>query len=451
MGTGTEPNPQTGFVVRTVVWGQLLWTIGFSLTTGGFLTYFAYEIGANAIPIATILVIPEMASVCGVFSRSITRLLGNRKRTYVWCSLLARIASLMIPALAIDELRASVANPIWLLIAVLAATNIFQAIAYNAYISWLSDLVPEYNWGKLFARRSLAKVGILIFVPMMGAFARDYWKEKKLGPDETLWVYLFVFSVGTLFLTVSLLPMLRLPNVSPRETDKANPPTSWAHVIAAFANPNTRYVILYAWWLALFQGITQSPFFFYSVYHLKISLGTYYAMAGLMYGLQFGLSIPTGNISDRVGNKWPLMIGLFAVAMALPFWMLATPQTWWWLIGAYLLWGFFAVVNITQRNLLLKVSPRGDNQIQFGLFKQVAGLIAGASGLLGGYLLTHLQKSEFSYALGSFELTAFSLIFLISFAGRLMAPLWLLPVRESTGKTPKRLNQKYSSSHARVS
>lgn len=426
---------ETPSVIRAVVWGQMLWTIGFSLTTGGFLTYFAYEIGAKAVPIAVILVIPEMAGVCGVFSRTITKLFGNRKRTYIWCSLIARFVSLLIPALAIESVRESIPSPIWVLIAVLAATNIVQAIAYNAYISWLTDLVPEYNWGRLFARRSLAKVGILIFVPMIGGFSRDYWK-KNLGAEQTLWIYLVVFCVGTLFLTLSLLPMLRLPSVSSNANDNGKTSSDWSHVLAAFANPNTRYAIFYAWWLAFFQGITQSPFFFYSVYQLKISLGTYYAMAGVMYGLQFGLSIPTGNISDRNGNKLPLMIGLFAVAMAMPFWMLATPETWWWLIGAYILWGVFAVVNITGRNLLLKVSPRGDNQIHFGLFRQVAGLIAGASGLLGGYLLTHLQKTEFSYALGSFELTAFSLIFLISFVGRLMAPLWLIPVKEANEETP---------------
>jgi hypothetical protein len=43
-----------------VVWNQTLWTAGYSLTSGGFLTYFGKEPGATGLMIGVLLVVPEI-------------------------------------------------------------------------------------------------------------------------------------------------------------------------------------------------------------------------------------------------------------------------------------------------------------------------------------------------------------------------------------------------------
>ncbi|MCH7688750.1 MAG: hypothetical protein IH899_19055 [Planctomycetes bacterium] len=63
-----------------VIWSQALWTAGYSLTTGGFLTFFGYELGAKTFMIAVLLAIPETVSIFGLLARWVIQRVGNRKR-----------------------------------------------------------------------------------------------------------------------------------------------------------------------------------------------------------------------------------------------------------------------------------------------------------------------------------------------------------------------------------
>lgn len=112
------------------------------------------------------------------------------------------------------------------------------------------------------------------------------------------------------------------------------------------------------------------------------------------------------------------------------FWLLATPAQWWWVFGAYVLWGFWPAVNIPGRNLVLKLSPESDNTTQLALFRNVGGLIAGLSGLVGGFLLAEWKPLDFPVAGTGLRLDAYHVLFLISFAGRVTSVLWLLFIQE---------------------
>ena len=87
-------------VVRAVIWNQLLRTAGYALTTGGFLVYFAKDLGASTIQISLILVIPETFGSLGLFSRRVINLLQSRKNTWLILSLISRVFSLGIPLAA---------------------------------------------------------------------------------------------------------------------------------------------------------------------------------------------------------------------------------------------------------------------------------------------------------------------------------------------------------------
>jgi hypothetical protein len=80
-------------VTRAVVVNQALWTAGYSLTTGGFLTYFGYELGAKGILIALLLVIPETVGIAGLLTRWIIHCVGNRKTVWLVSSLFAPAAA----------------------------------------------------------------------------------------------------------------------------------------------------------------------------------------------------------------------------------------------------------------------------------------------------------------------------------------------------------------------
>jgi hypothetical protein len=72
-----RPVPDERSVTRAVVWNQTLWTAGYSLTSGGFLTYFGKELGATGLMIGVLLVVPETAGIFGLLTRWIISLMGS--------------------------------------------------------------------------------------------------------------------------------------------------------------------------------------------------------------------------------------------------------------------------------------------------------------------------------------------------------------------------------------
>lgn len=108
------------FIARRVVWSQMLWMAGYSLTTGPFLSYFGQDLGAKGRGTALLLIVPELAGVLGLCTRGVIRRFRGRKRVWVTFALLARAFSLGIPLAALPALRRAGFDPLWLMVASLA-------------------------------------------------------------------------------------------------------------------------------------------------------------------------------------------------------------------------------------------------------------------------------------------------------------------------------------------
>jgi hypothetical protein len=258
-------------VTRAVVVNQGLWTAGYSLTTGGFLTYFGYELGATGTLIALLLIIPETVGIVGLGARWLIHYVGNRKQVWIVSSLIARLSTLGIPLLAFPSLRPAGFEPVWMMVGCLVVAQAAQSIAYMAYLSWLSDLVPEQNWGRFFAKRNIARLCLLLVVPVVGGFLRDRWKS-QVGVDAAVLAYVAAFGIGISLQLASLLPLLRLPNVAVRSVVSDMP--SWRLIASALGDRSFRLLLAYSWWLAFAQGLTQVAFFKYRIGPLGISLTT---------------------------------------------------------------------------------------------------------------------------------------------------------------------------------
>jgi MFS family permease len=198
---------------------------------------------------------------------------------------------------------------------------------------------------------------------------------------------------------------------------------------AALADRSYRLFLAHGWWLACAQGLSQAALYKYQVDVLHLPISTYYALTSLMLGLQLPLALVAGRLSDRYGDRRPLIVALFAISPALLFWMAATPETWWLLFAAYGLWGLFGIVNLCQQNLALRLAPASDNTLHFALFRQIGGLLAGLAGLCGGLWLDSLLRESASVQVAGWMLGPFQIVFAASLLGRATAPLWLLGVR----------------------
>ncbi len=423
--------PPTERVIRAVVWNQLLWTAGYALTSGGFLLYFAAELGAKGFVTATLLALPELVGLSAVGTRPLVRWFGHRKWLWASAGLLARLASLAISLMAFPSLRPTSHGALTVLIVALAVSQVLQSISYVALLSWLADLVPETRWGRFFATRNLARIAVQMVVPVAAGYARDYWKS-HLPASVALWAYVLAFAIGTLLLLLSMIPLIRLPDPTRHQPSSDDP-----HVLERVADRRSFLLLLiHGWWLAAANGLTQAAFFRYRIGPLNISLGTYYLLENTMLAVMIPVSLISGRISDRRGNKWLLFWGVTIAAAAMPVWLVVTRERWWVLFFAQAFWGAFAAANLGGYNLLLKLSPRRGNTLHLALFQQGSGLLAGLSGLFGGWWLDQLLAASFHAQVGSYNVDAYRLLFLISFAGRITAPLWILPIREPEPPRP---------------
>ncbi|MBX3439280.1 MAG: MFS transporter [Planctomycetaceae bacterium] len=428
-------------VTRAVIASQLLFSAGHVLTTGGFLYYYADAFGPSAFQFSFLLILPELAESVGFLARPISRRVGSRKRTWMASLLVGRLFALGVPLMAAPVLTSGDAWPFEVLVIWVAGWYVFQGIAFACLISWLSDLVPEGRWGRLFAGREVAILAIKLSVPVLVGIVRRRWAD-ALPDEQKLVTYVTVFLIGNAVVAASLLPLRRLPE-SRREPNNASELPSqaaptWTMLLRALRDRNIRWILLHSWWLSFAQGLTQSAFFKYQTSVLHLSVETYYVLNGLMLGLQAPLALWGGRLSDQGRDKQVLFWSVTAVSGAMLFWLAATPDRWWLLSGAFVVWGLFGFVNVSGRNLMLRLSPRGDNIIQISLFRQIGGLCAALAGLLGGLwldalLATAAASQAPSGAGASPSLTSplepFRVLFLVSFVGRLTAGLWVLPIR----------------------
>lgn len=126
-----------------------------------------------------------------------------------------------------------------------------------------------------------------------------------------------------------------------------------------------------------------------------------------------------------------LAVGVTALSASLLFWIFSTVEQWWWIWGAYFLWGAWGAINVAGPTLSLQYAPRGDNTLHLAIADRGAGMCAGIAGILGGILLAEWSAS--SLTAGGSERMPFVGIFALGMGGRLLSLVWLyfIPVRET--------------------
>ncbi|SFI57585.1 hypothetical protein [Planctomicrobium piriforme] len=419
-----ENDAHSPSVVGQVMQNQMVFQAGNSLTTGSFFNYFVSGFHPSAFWLAVLMVLPETTQSLSVLTRRLTLRTGRRKQLWLFGLITGRCFALLIPlALLFPKGESFETSAVTFLVCCTAGWYLLQGLAYVNYLSWLSDLAPANCWGHLFSRRQMAGLLVGVCVPGATLLLRKQILN-QLPPHAAAWSYAAIFLLGGLLTMASVLPLLWIPDVT-LPAESSNRLGLWKLLQG---NRGFQLLLASRWTAAFFQGLTQTVLFKFAYDVLKISLETSVALVSLMVLLQLPMSWWAGRISDRNQDRNGVFAGMLLVSGALPFWLMATPERWQLLIPAYVLWSGFAIVNVCGTNLCLKLSPRSDNVGQLALYEQVSGLVAGLAGLLGGWALDRLLSSSGE--------DAFRWPMLISWLGRMAAPMWLLAIRQPNSNPP---------------
>jgi len=363
------------------------------LTGGIFLSGLALYLHATHFEIGLLSAIPALLAPMGFLSAFLISCYGKRKQLTFLTAGIGR-GLFYIPALIL--LLGGEMNMKSLLV-IVGFFNALIVLTNNAWVSWMSDLVPRQRWGRYFGLRNTI-VGIVgMAVSYGGAQLLDYFKNNGHAAEGFGWVFL---TAGLASTAAAIL--LGVQSHPPRV-----PQPFQLHETITVPLKDKRFrrlLTFLAFWF-LTSGIA-SPF--YGV-HMLGNLGMPYSLA-VLYGVFAGVlallfQLVWGKVIDRMHPKPVLAINFIGIAFLPLMWLFATPKfllpIW---IDAAFTGVFWTGVNAALFNIMLgSISENRLKESYLALFTTVTGLGSFISALLGGAI---------AEALAGFKLELFGMSFI---------------------------------------
>ncbi len=132
----------------------------------------------------------------------------------------------------------------------------------------------------------------------------------------------------------------------------------------------------------------------------------------LFYGVYTIVSTPLGILSDRIGRKKMLWMA-YSLFLVVTLWLAFLTQFWWVIACFVVFWIIFAIVDGTERALVVDLADKNQKGTALGVFHTAIGIVS----LPGGYILWALWDKIspqatflFAFAVGVLILILFSCI-----------------------------------------
>jgi HEAT repeat protein/MFS family permease len=417
--------PEIKHGMRMSMWDGILAQAFYGLTWPGnvFLTGFALMIGANAFQIGLIAALGPLMSVVYLPAARLLEKAGRRKPYYLLVVCIHRIvyfALLIIPFFA-----AQMPAPVrpWALISIVFISQFFGIFNNVAWMSWMSDIIPEEKRGVFFGRRNMICGGL-----WMGA---SYLLGWFLDIHKTLFGYTLVYAGGVALALLALIFAMRQPDPPLAVSEKRlSIRELWSGIYGSRAFRNFLFFQI-AWG---FTTGMAGPFYnVYMLENLHISLAKI-TLWGIVGGIVGTISQPYwGTLGDRAGNRSTLLFALIGSCMTAFGWLLVTPDNMeWMMIFIFALSGFFDTgAGLISFNILLGILPAKDKPSYIAVYEAVVGTIVGFSPMIGGYLATVFPKVSLPFLM----LSPVLLVIALSTVLRLVPLVFVKAMPVGTGRS----------------
>jgi MFS family permease len=415
---------------RLAVWNGAVWAVGNGLASTTLVVYLALELDAPRIGLG-IGAILAMRYVVGALQLGAPAAIGRwagRKGFCLAGFTLSGLTLLLLPAVAAPGLLPTPAASLAALVALWCLHHLMQYLAMVAFWSWLAELVRGRVRGRFLGVRGRW----LAAGEAAGALAAGLhaWGWAGLHPDRPGWIaYVPPALCGAVLILASVLPVARMPAVR-RRTAAARLPLGT--LLAPWRDARFLGLLAFGSWLSAANGLTQSAQNIFPVRVLGVGLLLNLGVQTFMRLGQMGISPEMGRLADRRGNRAVMAGALLVVAAGPLFYLAASPERWWWFLGAWVVWIAYAGLNVCLPNLLLHTAPRSADTPHIAAYYAVTGLVYAGSTMLGGSLFDALREASFTLALpGGASLDHYGLLFLAGWLLRsLSVVLLLVLVRE---------------------
>lgn len=396
--------------LRYSILDGILVTIMATFLGGIFLTGYALRIlNAQPYQIGLLAALPLLISPMQLLASYLIQQIGVRKPIVIIGRLGIRTLWLLATLLPLAIFRSLGDARIWVLVAINGMVNFFGAFVQVAWLSWMSDLVPENIRGRYFGKRNAICGAVGMAVSFIGGKFIDFWKSAHGGESPYGFMILLGFGVISGLTAVGVL--LKIPEPEFKRSQ-------WNGQFLGLIKKALRdinFIKLISFGVAwAFATAIAAPFYaVFMIQNLSLSFSLI-ALLGILAGITSLLTLSSwGIISDRFGNKLVLLISGLMTGF-LPFlWLLARPQNYAILPLIHLVGGIFgAGVTLANFNIVLKLTPEEDRPVYLALFAAPTGIAGSIATAAGGYFVRALQNSYFKFFFISFS--NYHLLFMLS-------------------------------------
>jgi MFS family permease len=389
---------------------QVFISITGAIGGSAFLTGFALLLGADNFMLGVLGALPFVGQIFGYVGAYLEERLRNRRLITLLGSLTGRLLwapLLLLPFLPLDQ-----GWRLLLFLIGLALVYALNGIAGNAWLSWMSDLVPGGERGRYFGLRNtligLATMGALY----VGGEIMDAFNAQNAAATG----YVYVFGLALVAAIGSALLITRQPE-PPVQLRRVQ---SLADLLGGSLRDARyrRFVITASVW-ALLVGVAGS---FLHAYGLKV-LGLDFATLAMIsiltaaFGLFFAPLV--GWLMDRYGYRWVMTICIIGTIPLPSGWIFSTPDN---LLPLWLTAVFSGVfwpgVQQGLTNLMMERSPADQRGSAIATYSLCTGAGTLLSSLIGGLLATIF--ATLSLQLGGFRIDYFTVLVGVTTIGRIV-------------------------------
>lgn len=386
------------------------YTLMIAVTTSAIRTFFAASMGATDADFSLITALGTAGTMGAVVGSQLIGRIGSRRKlvmSVIWNRLFwAGVA-------ALPFLPMAPRTGLTILMAVVLANSFFDTMLGNAWISWMTDLVPQERRSHYFGVRASIHAGIAMLASWGIGHAFDFLRDPgRLGESHVFApLYLFAAVCGGIsihFMSRKWEPPLHGERPLPLHTAVRLP----------FTVPHFRRLLrFYALWTLV--TLISTPFWQpHMIKNLQMD-GASIAMYGI---LSVALGLVTqpawGRLIDRFGCVPVLTICIVGVSTLPLFWLFARPDFLWAIWADAILTGlFWPGFNLASFSLNMQSAPRENRQTYIAAITVTTGLVGFGASLLGGWIATAAESFRVEFA--GFTLVNYHLIFVLSTVGRI--------------------------------
>ncbi|HZZ28056.1 MAG TPA: MFS transporter [Pirellulales bacterium] len=394
-------------------------SMGYALTTGAIVTYLAQDLGARGRVLSLLLAVPSLAGLLRLLTPAIISRVGSTKRTCVAALGLGYTTLLGLPLVGWLSPQMTPGVALALLVIVVCSYQLLDFIGYVALWSWFAELVPLRVRGNYFGWRQMLQLLVSIPIALAAGYFADHWSATyKVMPSIKLLGYAIPNAIGAVCMLASLVPLCLMPDAGDVPPPAGIP---WRAMLAPFRQWRFRRLLLFRAWLSIANGISQTADQIFPKSVLKLGLGDLAIMRNVMQIGQIGVSRWAGPFSDRYGNRPVLVACQCLVAVAMIFYMVSTPIHAWLLLGAWILWSFYAGHNICLPNLALKLASAREKSPYVAAHDALASFCYAGATVAGGFLFDWLNDTELLSRWGWVGSHPYVAIFALALVLRLLA------------------------------